>query len=232
MKREDDGVPLAEVVGRNVRRLRGDATTDELAKACRRYGLNWGTGRISDLEHGRVSPRLDTLVVLAHALWDACGRPVYLSDLVEHDGFIALPGSRAMAIKPAALQRFLRGKPVVIQVGDVPYGDDFMPMAHELENLTPEAGAKYFAELPPAVYEVETELWLQAQKQSGEPEARMAKALGIHEGNLAALTAYLWGHTLSAERNRRAGADANAQDRGRITRQLKAELKAVLDGND
>ncbi len=88
-KRDDGGAPLAEVVGRNVRRLRGDATSDELAKACRRRGLTWGTGRISELEHGRASPTLSTLVDLADALGDVCGRPVYLADLVEHDGFIA-----------------------------------------------------------------------------------------------------------------------------------------------
>jgi hypothetical protein len=78
------------------------------------------------------------------------------------------------------------------------------------EALAPEAIAKHFAELPPAV---NTELALKVQRQSGEAEARMAKSLGLHEENLAALSAHLWGRTLSAERNRRAGAGANAQDR-------------------
>ncbi len=100
------------------------------------------------------------------------------------------------------------------------------------EALTPAAIAKHFAELPPAVDAVKTELMLRVQDQSGEAEARMAKALGLREENFATLSAYLWGRTLSAERNRRAGAGANAQDRGRITRRLKAELKAVLDGDD
>jgi hypothetical protein len=56
--------------------------------------------------------------------------------------------------------------------------------------------------------------------------------LGLHGESFAALSAYLWGRTLSAERDRRAGAGANKQDRGRITRRLKAEMKAVLDGKD
>ena len=226
-KRDEGGAPLAAVVGRNVKRLRGDATTDELAKACRRRGLTWGTGRISELEHGRVSPTLSTLVDLADALGALRGRPVYLADLVEHDGFIALTSGRA--IKPAALQRFLGGEPVVIKRGDVPHDPERDKRTREA--LAPAAIEKHFAELPPAVDAVKTELILQVQDQSGEAEARMAKALGLHGDSFATLSAHLWGHTLSAERNRRAGAGANAQDRGRITRRLKAELKAVLDGD-
>jgi hypothetical protein len=41
-----------------------------------------------------------------------------------------------------------------------------------------------------------------------------------------------WKHTLSAERDERAGPDASAQKRGQITRQLREELrKALADGN-
>jgi hypothetical protein len=229
MKREDGGVPLAEVVGRNARRLRGDATADEVAKACRQHGLNWGTGRISELEHGRVSPTLSTLVVLATALGSVRGQSVALADLVDHDGFIAL--ASGPVLKSAALQRFLRGEPVVIRVRDVPRGLELKKRA--LEALTPKAMAKHFAELPPAVNDaVDNELTLQLQRRSGEAEARMAKALSIDEENFATLSAYLWNRTLSAERDRRAGPDANAQDRGRITRQLKAEMEAVRRGKD
>ena len=230
-KRDGGGAPLAEVVGRNVKRLRGDATADELAKACRQQGLNWGTGRISELEHGRVSPTLSTLVDLADALGDVRGRPVHLAELVEHDGYIALTGGRA--IKPAALQRFLGGEPVVIKVRDVPHGEEMKAKLRQSLPGAIAALAKLSAELPAAVNAaVDNEFALQVQRQSGEAEARMARSLGVHEDNLAALSAYLWGRTLSAERNRRAGAGANAQDRGRITRKLKAELKRVLDGDD
>jgi hypothetical protein len=40
--------------------------------------------------------------------------------------------------------------------------------------------------------------------------------------------AELWGRTFVAERDRRAGPDVNAQRRGRISRQLKAELQKAL----
>jgi hypothetical protein len=43
----------------------------------------------------------------------------------------------------------------------------------------------------------------------------------------------LWHSTFSDERDQRAGPDANQQKRGRISRELRAELeKALSDGND
>jgi hypothetical protein len=45
--------------------------------------------------------------------------------------------------------------------------------------------------------------------------------------------AALWRRTFTAERDNRAGPDANAQRRGQISRQLKADLQEVInDGND
>jgi hypothetical protein len=42
-----------------------------------------------------------------------------------------------------------------------------------------------------------------------------------------------WKRTFVAERDRRAGPDANAQRRGQVSRQLKAELKEALpNGNN
>jgi hypothetical protein len=41
--------------------------------------------------------------------------------------------------------------------------------------------------------------------------------------------AHRWRRTFVAERDKRAGADANAQRRGHVSRELKAELRKVLD---
>jgi hypothetical protein len=38
----------------------------------------------------------------------------------------------------------------------------------------------------------------------------------------------VWGRTFSEERDRRAGGEANAQKRGRVTREMKAELEQVI----
>jgi hypothetical protein len=60
----------------------------------------------------------------------------------------------------------------------------------------------------------------------------MCKNIGV-DRFLAAAMAALWGRTFSAERDNRAGPDANAQRRGQVSRQLKAELQQVIrHGND
>jgi hypothetical protein len=71
------------------------------------------------------------------------------------------------------------------------------------------------------------------QQRSGLTEHRLAKNLGITADRLADVSFQLWQSTFSDERDQRAGPDANQQKRGRISRELRAELeKALADGND
>jgi hypothetical protein len=66
-----------------------------------------------------------------------------------------------------------------------------------------------------------------------ESDARMCKNIGVDQVLAAAAMAALWCRTFTAERDHRAGPDANAQRRGQISRQLKADLQEVInDGND
>ena len=66
-----------------------------------------------------------------------------------------------------------------------------------------------------------------------ETDQRMCKQLGVDTATGVAAMDKLWGRLFSAERDRRAGPDANAQRRGIVARQLKAELQeALTDGND
>lgn len=63
-------------------------------------------------------------------------------------------------------------------------------------------------------------------------EQRLAKALRIDRARLAEVSQDLWGATFTTERDRRAGA-GNQQKRGRIARELRAELeKALASGHD
>lgn len=64
-------------------------------------------------------------------------------------------------------------------------------------------------------------------------DMRMCKSIGVDLGTGAAAMDKLWGRPFSAERDSRAEPDANAQRKGQISRQLKAELqKVVNDGDD
>jgi len=66
-------------------------------------------------------------------------------------------------------------------------------------------------------------------RSAGATEERIRKSLGISAMLLARATASLWKRTFSQERDRRAGAGANAQKRGQITRQMRAELDAAIE---
>src|ERR1700740_2479063 len=91
---------VAAALGRTARSLRGDRKAELVARAASLAGLNWGTGRIADLEAGRVSPTLPTLIALCWAFRDVLGRSVELPDLFAGDGNVDLaPG----VIVPVAL---------------------------------------------------------------------------------------------------------------------------------
>jgi transcriptional regulator with XRE-family HTH domain len=227
MGEDDRAMPLAQVVGQNAKQVRDDAgaTLDEVAKAARRHGLtNWGTGRVSDLEHGRVSPTLPTLVVLCLALAEIRGKPLALGELVEHDGSIGITNN--FEVSSATLQRYLSGAAVVEPKGAVPV-IDWEALVDETIRRFEAIGA-----LPVGTPHVDAKVLASVERQSGEAEAKIARSLGVERSVVDFVSAALWRQTFSAERDHRAGEGANAQKRGRIARELKAELKAVLNGND
>jgi transcriptional regulator with XRE-family HTH domain len=225
-----EAADLASVVGANVRRIRSEAgaTLEEVAKAARRQGLaGWGGGRVSDLEHGRVSPTLPTLVAVSLALAEVRKSPLTLAELLRHDGPVAITGS--LAIRAAALARFVDGEPVRLTKRDVPDlpGLDAGELAAGLAQW-----AGIAEQLPARLAEVSTEEVLSVQGRSGEAERRIANWLGVAPLTIAAASAYLYrGRTASEERDRRAGGGVTAQKRGRIAREIRAEIKAVLDGD-
>ncbi|CPV67637.1 Uncharacterised protein [Mycobacteroides abscessus] len=189
----NDAVPLAEVVGINARRIRGAATGDRVTLEARRYGLNWGTGRISDLESGRVAPTLGTLIAVAAALEAATGTPTTVLDLVAWDGLVLV--NQGFAIYGT------NGVVKAITEGHVGHLDDRL-----------------------------TSVELAQANNAGEAELKAAKSLGIDVDSLESLALKTWGRSMRAERDHRAGPDASAQKRGRITRLLLDELKMELSG--
>jgi hypothetical protein len=86
--------------------------------------------------------------------------------------------------------------------------------------------------LPAEVRDVSTQLIARVLNDFREADERICKAIGVDREIGAAAMAKLWKWTFVVERDRRAGPDANAQRRGRITRQLKAELQEVISDGD
>jgi hypothetical protein len=72
-------------------------------------------------------------------------------------------------------------------------------------------------------------LFLKTRQSFREADQRLCKAIGIDREFGAAVMARLWQHTFSDERDQRAGSDANAQRRGQVSRQLKAELEQEIN---
>ncbi|MBA4855768.1 hypothetical protein [Nocardia farcinica] len=218
---------VAEVVGFNARRIREPHTADQMSRHARWAGLKWNSGRVADLEKGRISPTLPTLLAVAVALRSLTDRPVSLADLLTYDGPVAL--NDRLTIPGARLAAYFTAEPVVV-------------LASESPALTEEAGRagrvmrEHFLSredwLDPDVT-AEFTAWREAMRNATGADERAAADLGLDPAEFARVAVKLWGHSFSAERDTRAGADASNQKRGRITRILKDELRQVIsDGDD
>jgi hypothetical protein len=212
---------LAEVVGRNARRLRLDAgvTLEHLAQAAARYGLAWSTGRVGDLEGGRVSPTFPTIYALTLALRDVTGQDVRLFDLlIGSKGEVAL--NESLTVTAAALIQAVVGGPVGTEAAET-------GMTHTNAEID-EDGFKLtqYGSLTPI------------PRPLRESDVRLARDIGVDPAKAKEAMLGLWGRLFSEERDERAGAGANAQAKGQISRKLKTELVEALqeggggDGND
>jgi transcriptional regulator with XRE-family HTH domain len=194
----------AQVIGGNARRLRLDAgvTLEQFAQAARLYGLPWTTGRVGDLEAGRVAPSVPTIYAVALALHHVTEQPVTLGDLFAGSGDVRL--NDKLTVDVSALADAMTGQPVV--EGGV---QDF------LRNLEGAVSRRKLASL--------------LAEECRESDTAMLRGIGVTPQRGVAAMAELWGRTFSAERDRRAGPDANAQRKGQVSRQLKTELESLLE---
>ena len=65
-----------------------------------------------------------------------------------------------------------------------------------------------------------------------EADYRLAHSVGLRVEQAAVAMEALWGRSFTAERDHRAGPDANPQKRGRVSRELKAELQEAINRGD
>jgi transcriptional regulator with XRE-family HTH domain len=200
---------MAQVVGTNARELRlaAKVTLDAFALVARQYGLPWTSGRVGDLESGRVLPNLETVYAVAAALSHATAQPVTLADLLATDQPVAI--NDQLCADPDQFHAAVTGGPVT----------GVCEQARELSYSRFQRKVDRFVRITNTYSALREADW------------RLCKQLGIDREHGAAVMAELWGHTFSDERDRLAGPDANAQRRGQISRQLKAQLEeAISDG--
>jgi len=199
---------LKTVMGANARRIRqaAGATLEDFAEAIRHQGLNWSTGRVGDLDGGRVEAKLSNAVAVAQTLANVTGQPVALADLFAGTEFEAL----------------FRGEPMQPQA-DHGHDPDASPrdlaQRNGWENLA-QAAADF------GVPQTRVTPYLIAFDSIRVTDRRAAKALGLSLMELTTWAVRLWGHSLTTERDRRAGPDADVSQLGSITRQLRDEIEA------
>jgi hypothetical protein len=135
----------------------------------------------------------------------------------------------------AALDRVTNGEPVRLADlvgidGQVTVTEDFEPDGDRLGDYC--SGGTWERSSTESDIDWTTSV-IDWPKVFGLTEERVAAGLGISTETLCDTSLRLWKTTFSAERDRIAGPDANAQRKGQVTRQLKAELqKAITDDHD
>ncbi len=220
--------PLAVAVGRNCRRLRTSAglTQNELAKHGRDVGLRWTASKVGDFEAGRTNPTFATIIAATSALSAATRSDVHLADLVLSDAYVLVTDK----LDPTgdALAAILQGRRTWDSLVRREVGH-FAATPVDLSALLASIGERRGDfERYPQFCDVTTADLLQLLRRRGLDERRVAKRLGISDDVLAAASWTLWRQSFSEERDERAGPDANAQRRGRVARELQAELREAL----
>lgn len=205
---------LAQVAGENARSIRINAglTLDEVAAVAKLHGLPWTTGRVGDFESGRVSPSLPTVFAYALALADATGTKVTLANLFAGGGEVAI--NDALAVPLTDFRMMLAGNEIATRPTSVSHVEAVKTRGDDGSVTIQLAESAGYAIVPQ---------WLMR-----EADYRIAKELGIPPEKAQAAMLALWGKPFTAERDQRAGVDANAQRKGQISRQLKTEIQQYL----
>jgi len=210
----DDGAPtLNEVIGQAVRTLRELKwmAQDDLARACRRSGLQWGRSSIAMLEGGRRSCSISELLIVASALDAPLRQIVGGESLPDRPDTVML--NATTAAKLADISESLVGR------------------AAHLERVAVDETGRQSGNQEASAWTIE----------SGDLDQKAARRLGISTERLMSEAESLWGRSLTAERGRRTdGILFSAPDprlalrqfRARTTRDLMKELRAALDRSE
>ncbi len=145
-----------------------------------------------------------------------------LADLVQSDGNVVMtPDGRAPL--GSAVADVCRGRPWPSEAVER-YGAGELELHDTYRKVIDSSLSKALVDgyFDPNLTTTDLE---QMRQRSGLTEDRIAQRLKISRDRLAATSFRKWdGRTFSEERDRRAGPDANAQKRGRMTRELRAYL--------
>lgn len=222
---------LAEVVGKNLRRLRSDYPMFDLITAARPYGVRWGAGSIGSFERGNARVTIETLTLLQLGLSNLLGRTVQLHELLGYDPsynpnehWDEWDEETQTGINHNEEDYWGVDKLVQWSEGSYLFVSDVMAW---FDTRDPEVLKKGFEsaqqllnlidKLPPVVT---------------PGEERLAKKLGISAEQLQDWSQKLWGEAIEARRDRLAGEGASPQKKGRVSGKLLDEIRAAKEAGD
>lgn len=228
----NDPRALREIIGENVRRLRDAAgrTQDDVARAARTLGLAWPQTKIAALERGDKAVSLEEFFLLPALLESAIGREVPYGELLQAaDGDTVHLSTKASAAPHDLAALF--GARTLDPAVDVDIRV-WKAVSDSLEALE--------ARLRQLDLHLTARELLRAQEAAGVAEERAARKLGEIPAVFAAISLRLWGHGLTAERDKRVGdslpPDAPAATvqakRGRVTRELVDEVRDFITAQE
>lgn len=217
---DQSATPLPQVIGANVRRLRGEFTMEQLANEGRAYGVSWSAGSIGAIERGAFKPTIETLAALTLALstlglkeGQAHGK-VALSELIQSNGTIELNPS--IWTETDDLEHWLRDSHLDVRVS---------PAA--LRSMTSRANARLDEVKSmrfPEGYVIDTT----AFNEPSDTEMRLSKKAGIDPLELQVWARELWGRPIEDQRDVLAGDGATPQKKGRVSRELMHEVTEAI----
>jgi hypothetical protein len=242
---------LAEIVGRNLRRLRGDRPQDEIARNVRDHGLRWTRGTLAGVELGRRLPSaLELALVCAANGWDF--RELFAGDEEEVEvvpGTVVPVGPVHVEVVPGTLVPLGLIRALTTgggwadhqtdnaEVDLASFGDSFSIDVLSTWAAVPEPKMARYKEICP---DLSPDLLAEAERASqGEAEQNAARKLELDDPLEVAVAAIaLWDHSLTWERDERVaaaevcnpGSSARTLQalRGHVTRQLLAELEPLV----
>lgn len=216
----ETATPLAQVVGANVRRLRGHYTMEQLATEGRLFGANWSAGSVGAIEKGTFKPTVDTLVVLAFSLAalalrdDPEAREIAVSDLLQSD--IAIEINPTIWASPTSLVHWLSGGTLDFWLSPPAFEDAQKRAGEEIDQIKTMTFPKGWI-IDTGPYDAPT-----------PGEKRLAKRAGIYPLELQVWSRHVWGTSIEEKRDEVAGPDSPPQKKGRVSRDLLGEIQAAM----
>lgn len=216
-------VPLAAIVGRNIRAIRterGDSQ-DSFARGLRLAGLNWSRSTLAKLERGERGVGIEHLTIIAIVL----GVPATRLLDGEPDEWVALTEEAAIArTRLVAMFASDWREPSTAELD--------MPGLREAGNIVRDVTSRIVQRWP----ELQArDLFAAEREAAGEAEINAAAVLDCDPMEVALTARATWGRSLIEERDRRVdehpdidGADSAGKlqaIRGHVTRDLLRELR-------